>query len=366
MFQYTLALAELNTKLEAELCEARDKLCDANATIESHARLEDDMVLQLHTAKNLSRNQNLSRPSDIQSTKSTDSTKSSDSTLLALQEQINIRRSVIKADEKVLVERDLLRLENENLRNLLAKNINDLYAARLTSKYLDKELAGRIQQIQLIGKGKMTAENFGKLWTQLESEIFLHRQKTLIQACRANSRNENAAGDVLPSISVDEGTGVEVELVDPEKAAEIERKNALEQQAEKQEREAEAQKTEDEGVEEVAKPEDQPATEKPVEATIKAEKSLPSKKIREVHFLKNNDKPLGMSITGGVELGVPIIISDLKPNGLAAETGELVVGDAILCINGMSLKGLNHTEAAAVLSNASGEICLEVQFLMAS
>lgn len=30
----------------------------------------------------------------------------------------------------------------------------------------------------------------------------------------------------------------------------------------------------------------------------------------------------------------------------------------------MKLKGLKHSEAAAVLSNANGEICLEVQFLI--
>ena len=29
---------------------------------------------------------------------------------------------------------------------------DDLFGARLASKYLDKELAGRIQQIQLLGK----------------------------------------------------------------------------------------------------------------------------------------------------------------------------------------------------------------------
>jgi len=95
-----------------------------------------------------------------------------------------------------------------------------------------------------------------------------------------------------------------------------------------------------------------------------AESSLPGKEVREVHFIKTENNVLGMSITGGHELGVPIIISDLKEGGVAELTKQLVIGDAILSINGMSLKGLNHTEAAAVLSNATGEICLEVQFLM--
>ena len=41
----------------------------------------------------------------------------------------------------------------------------------------------------------MSTEDFGKLWTQLESEIFLHRQKTLVQACRANLANNTENGN---------------------------------------------------------------------------------------------------------------------------------------------------------------------------
>ena len=79
---------------------------------------------------------------------------------------------------------------------------------------------------------------------------------------------------------------------------------------------------------------------------------------------KREGETLGISITGGVELGVPIIISDIQEDGLAAANGEIVVGDSIRSINGMRLKGLKQSEAAAVLSNASGEIILEVQFLV--
>lgn len=79
---------------------------------------------------------------------------------------------------------------------------------------------------------------------------------------------------------------------------------------------------------------------------------------------KREGETLGISITGGVELGVPIIISDIQEDGIAAANGEIVVGDSIRSINGMRLKGLKQSEAAAVLSNASGEIILEVQFLV--
>ena len=351
LFQYTLTLAELNAKLEAELIEGRNRVLEQEATLNSHSRIEEELVLQLHTAKLDQMNNNKSQPTEISNSKSTDSSKSdksatnsisndtkskNDKIRDALEEQIDQRKQFIRADEKVISERNHLRDENEYLRNLVAKSTNDLYAARLTSKYLDKELAGRIQQIQLIGKGKMSSENFGKLWTQLESEIFLHRQKTLIQACRANHLKKND--------------------------------NQMVNQEQHQQDESPLENAEtDENTETTDNQEtipQQPQKQTSIQEKLASTPTPEPQKIREVKFIKNENNLLGMSITGGNELGVPIIISDLKKDGVAANTGQLVIGDAILSINGMSLSGLSHTEAAAVLSNASGEICLEVQYLM--
>lgn len=50
---------------------------------------------------------------------------------------------------------------------------------------MDKELAGRIQQIQLLGRDVKDADH-DRLWSQLEAEIHLHRHKTVIRACRAS------------------------------------------------------------------------------------------------------------------------------------------------------------------------------------
>ena len=52
---------------------------------------------------------------------------------------------------------------------------------------MDKELAGRIQQIQLFGKN-LKQDEHERLWNQLESEIHLHRHKTIIKACRQKNR----------------------------------------------------------------------------------------------------------------------------------------------------------------------------------
>jgi len=271
LLQYTLSLAELNSKLEAELIDLRQSLVEEKATNSASSGVEDELIRQLHAAQ-------------LQAVRSK-STTSSPEKLVSEISSDTVSEMKNNLTEKSLHENMTKQLlqENDNLRNTLSLLNTDLYAARLATKYLDKELAGRIQQIQLIGKSKMEPRDFEKLWTQLESEIFLHRQKTLIKACRAKSRSVNS--------------------------------------------------------------------------------KIP-KQIREVMLKKMEGETLGISITGGVELGVPIIISDIQEDGLAAANGEIVVGDSIRSINGMRLKGLKQSEAAAVLSNASGEIILEVQFLV--
>lgn len=45
-----------------------------------------------------------------------------------------------------------LQLENANLRNSILALNSEVYGAKLAAKYLDKELAGRIQQLQLLGE----------------------------------------------------------------------------------------------------------------------------------------------------------------------------------------------------------------------
>lgn len=77
----------------------------------------------------------------------------------------------------IFEEMGLLRTENISLRKYVLSLQSELYGARLASKYLDKELAGRIQQIQLLGKSDLKGADHDRLWNQLESEIHLHRHK---------------------------------------------------------------------------------------------------------------------------------------------------------------------------------------------
>jgi hypothetical protein len=50
----------------------------------------------------------------------------------------------------------------------------------------------RIQQLQLLGR-EMRGDVRDKLWRQLESEILLHRHKTVVRACRG--KGSGASGD---------------------------------------------------------------------------------------------------------------------------------------------------------------------------
>ena len=64
---------------------------------------------------------------------------------------------------------------------------------------------------------------------------------------------------------------------------------------------------------------------------------------------------LGVSITGGNEHGVPIIVSEIHDNGPAARSGRLFVGDAILTVScnkkRYDLKEVMHAQAVDILSS---------------
>merc|ERR1719507_491117 len=74
--------------------------------------------------------------------------------------------------------------ENKRLRAELLELESEMVGARLDNVYLDKELAGRIQQIQLLLATKTSADRKEKMWSQIESEMCLQRSKTIAQMCR--------------------------------------------------------------------------------------------------------------------------------------------------------------------------------------
>ncbi|XP_029941156.1 multiple PDZ domain protein isoform X2 [Salarias fasciatus] len=85
--------------------------------------------------------------------------------------------------------------------------------------------------------------------------------------------------------------------------------------------------------------------------------------VRTVEFTKGPSDTLGISIAGGVgsPLGdIPIFIAMMNPVGLAAQTQKLKIGDRIVSICGNSTEGMTHSQAVALLKNATGTIQLQV------
>ena len=72
--------------------------------------------------------------------------------------------------------------------------------------------------------------------------------------------------------------------------------------------------------------------------------------IRVVKLRREPTEGLGISITGGKEHGVPILISEIHANLPAERCNQLFVGDAILSVNGINLRDAKHNDAVNVLS----------------
>ncbi|XP_041459236.1 glutamate receptor-interacting protein 2-like isoform X1 [Lytechinus variegatus] len=70
--------------------------------------------------------------------------------------------------------------------------------------------------------------------------------------------------------------------------------------------------------------------------------------------------PLGITISGTEEPFDPVIISGLTENGLAERTGAIHLGDRLLAINGVSLKGKTLSEAIRLLQSAGDTVVLKI------
>ncbi|XP_037553240.1 beta-1-syntrophin-like, partial [Nematolebias whitei] len=68
---------------------------------------------------------------------------------------------------------------------------------------------------------------------------------------------------------------------------------------------------------------------------------------------------LGISIKGGKENKMPILISKIFKGLAADQTQALYVGDAILSVNDVNLRESTHDEAVQALKQAGKEVTLE-------
>ncbi|KAM9800049.1 glutamate receptor-interacting protein 2 [Syngnathus typhle] len=82
--------------------------------------------------------------------------------------------------------------------------------------------------------------------------------------------------------------------------------------------------------------------------------------------LKRYGGPLGITISGTEEPFDPITISGLTKRGLAERTGAIHVGDRILAINSVSLKGKPLSEAIHLLQVAGESVTLKIKKMIDS
>ena len=167
--------------------------------------------------------------------------------------------------------------ENQQLRKQISELESEIVGARLDAKYLDKELAGRIQQIQILLASNATQEHKQQVWAQIEAEMHLQRSKTIANMCYSKQKlrdqqRPNQTSEAKPD-SVSHANG------HVKKPSEI----------------------------------------KPVKSRIK-----------QVHLHKHDADELGMAILGGVEHGLPIIISEVFPNSAVGRNQKIYAGDVIL------------------------------------
>ncbi|RMZ95844.1 golgi-associated PDZ and coiled-coil motif-containing -like [Brachionus plicatilis] len=292
---------QVNCKLEAQLVNHKSEVSEAKAFKKASEKELEKLMIELHSCQ--LQLQKLKHQQTNHSQKVSQEIETPDNTDMIqkkLEEELEKRFSLdtnlnmkIASLESELNE---FKKENDYLKHQLVDLNSEIYGARLAAKYLDKELAGRIQQIQLFGKS-LKPEEHERLWNQLEAEIHLQRHKTVIRACRSKRLKEgkNIVEHVQPS------TSSQKKIVNQTREVILERKSPRE--------------------------------------------------------------GLGISITGGNEHGVPILISEIHSNGPAFRSGELYVGDAILSANDIDLKESTHSDAVEILSNLSGDVKLKVLYV---
>nr|XP_029479310.1 gamma-1-syntrophin isoform X4 [Oncorhynchus nerka] len=71
----------------------------------------------------------------------------------------------------------------------------------------------------------------------------------------------------------------------------------------------------------------------------------------------------GLSIKGGAEHKIPVVISKISKEQKAELSGLLFIGDGILQINGINVRSYRHEEVVQVLRNAGEDVTLTVSFL---
>ncbi|XP_059155904.1 gamma-2-syntrophin-like [Physella acuta] len=75
--------------------------------------------------------------------------------------------------------------------------------------------------------------------------------------------------------------------------------------------------------------------------------------VREVEITREPGAGFGLCVKGGAEHRLPVLISRLIKNEAADRCGQLLVGDAILRVNGVNVESCTHDEVVSLLKEVS-------------
>ncbi|CRK92898.1 CLUMA_CG006233, isoform A [Clunio marinus] len=116
------------------------------------------------------------------------------------------------------------------------------------------------------------------------------------------------------------------------------------------------------------RPEQVFASSSPANVLLNNQLNLPpsESKQRMVQITRQMEGGLGLSIKGGAEHKLPILISRIYKNQPADRTGQLFVGDAIIKVNGEFITACNHDDAVNILRNAGDMVVLTVKHYRAA
>uniref|UniRef100_A0A2H1W791 SFRICE_015192 n=1 Tax=Spodoptera frugiperda TaxID=7108 RepID=A0A2H1W791_SPOFR len=106
--------------------------------------------------------------------------------------------------------------------------------------------------------------------------------------------------------------------------------------------------------------------EAPVPVQPTKDKNVPHARERMVQITRQKVGGLGLSIKGGSEHKLPILISKIYKDQAADQTGQLFVGDAVIKVNGEYITACKHDDAVNILRNAGDIVVLTVKHYRAA
>eukprot|EP00092_Neocalanus_flemingeri_P004976 GFUD01005351.1.p1 GENE.GFUD01005351.1~~GFUD01005351.1.p1 ORF type:complete len:456 (+),score=112.49 GFUD01005351.1:100-1467(+) len=307
-----------NAKLEAELLHLREEITSANINLEKLTT--EKVYLTTVLQSTLVDNHNLRSIPEVTLSQSEDSISN------VIKDKFDEELSSISS-EKLIESRDSTkepgtcsRLLNENkrLRSELLELESEMIGARLDNVYLDKELAGRIQQIQLLLASNTPTDTKEKMWGQIESEMCLQRSKTIAQMCKTKQEVKSRMKDESSEPNKINANGSAV-------------KDRL------------------------------PGDNMHIRFDSMEETDSYDRNGKQIMILKNPADDLGMAILGGKEHNLPIIISEIFPNSAVSRSNRVKAGDIILSVNGEDFTQVSHTDAVNFLSSLRGQIIMDLK-----